>query len=320
MDESNTTIRKEIQIFKEDEPAPIGLSCIYVYEIEDELVKCGCTTNAKKRRGQLHNIRRNRLITSNGRFAVLPIRNKFVQNAEKIFFKHLHGRQGKTELFSMSFADGVKSLEAFLLSEQGQQMYLSEDGQIDERVREVGKQVEAECRSEKKRKRKNDAKKAFRGIFMKTRWALPHDTLRLHGEKGKMSFPALDLVVRLDKYVQMWREFREKNVSFDALSDEFGTTEDTVVWVLYKVAAYLRLLEFDVVHFGGTSLTEDRWGTPTQVRMLRERLFDEMVKRGNGKVANDINRKVEERLSEMEDRLFAFEFSKDVNEAEGLDI
>ncbi len=89
-------------------------SCVYIYEVEGNLVKCGCTKNAYKRLCNIRNLKKIRGIQDSCcKFAFLPVELKHIYKVEKalfLCFKH-ECRLKDTELFRTTFKNALNKLK-----------------------------------------------------------------------------------------------------------------------------------------------------------------------------------------------------------------
>lgn len=99
-----------LQLFDAETEIP-SIPCIYVFEINNELVKCGMTSNIKNRIKGLNQIKRIRFENLDiFNLAILEVSEGKLSKAEKIFFNKLTKRQDNTELFAITFSNAVSVL------------------------------------------------------------------------------------------------------------------------------------------------------------------------------------------------------------------
>ena len=99
----------EIRVYKDYKDAH-PISGVYVFEVEKGLVKCGMSSNVKKRFKQLVEIKKHREVYLHGRAAILPVDEERLKRAEEAFFSLLSGNIEGTELFKISFERALNAL------------------------------------------------------------------------------------------------------------------------------------------------------------------------------------------------------------------
>ena len=129
----NTTISSngvfefnQVQVFNKSHTAP-NIPCIYIFEVEKGVVKCGCSKKAENRRDQLYDIQRHRGVEIGGRFAILPVDEKCIIRSERLFFSKLKNRLPDTEIFNITFETALKTLREINVPENYNIFYLSSE-------------------------------------------------------------------------------------------------------------------------------------------------------------------------------------------------
>ena len=125
-------------------------------------------------------------------------------------------------------------------------------------------------------------------------------------QHDQITFPSRDVIVRADKAVECWLRMKSGK-SFDDIAKEFGTDVRKVVRTLYATSLRLQITAFVEVKYGKHALwncpfTEDKWGTWEQVEASHQCLYDVMVKQGDGRLADNWKKQVDETLDTLERR------------------
>lgn len=115
-----------------------------------------------------------------------------------------------------------------------------------------------------------------------------------------------DVIVKADKAVECWLRMKS-GTSFEDIAKDFETDVQKVVRTLYATSLRLQITAFVEAHYGKHALwdcpfTEDKWGTWPQVEELHHKLYDEMVKQGDKRLADYWKKKVDETVDMLERR------------------
>ena len=125
----------EIRVYKDYLDAP-PISGVYVFEVEEGLVKCGMSKNVEKRFSKLAEIKKHREASLHGRAAILPVDEERLKRAEEAFFSLLSGNIEGTELFKISFERALKALRKLYESNPPSMFHLTdEEKAVNERRR-----------------------------------------------------------------------------------------------------------------------------------------------------------------------------------------
>lgn len=116
----------QVQVFNKNHAVP-NISCIYVFEVEKGVVKCGCSKKAENCRVQLYDIQRHRGLEVGGRFAILPINRECIIRSECLFFSKLKKRLPGTEIFNITFEYALRKLREINIPENYNIFYLSSE-------------------------------------------------------------------------------------------------------------------------------------------------------------------------------------------------
>ena len=143
----------------------------------------------------------------------------------------------------------------------------------------------------------NAAENLLKGQFLQFLDIYQHD---------QITFPARDVIVRADKAVECWLRMKSGK-SFDDIAKEFGTDVRKVVRTLYATSLRLQITAFVEAKYGKHALwncpfTEDKWGRWEQVEASHHCLYDAMVKQGDGRLADNWKKQVNETLDTLERR------------------
>ena len=116
----------QVQVFNKSHAVP-NIPCIYVFEVEKGVVKCGCSKKAENCRDQLYDIQRHRGVEVGGRFAILPINRECIIRSERLFFSKLKSRLPGTEIFNITFEYALRKLREINIPENYNIFYLSSE-------------------------------------------------------------------------------------------------------------------------------------------------------------------------------------------------
>lgn len=120
----------------------------------------------------------------------------------------------------------------------------------------------------------------------------------------KIEFPRRELIVKLDRAVEMWLRLKD-GASFDELGREFGASTQAVVRFLFAVSLRLQYVAFRETAYAMHNVWEpsfcaERWGDFTTVEALHNRLYEAMVKQGDKHMADSEKAAVERKLQKLE--------------------
>ena len=124
----------EIRVYKDYKDAP-PISGVYVFEVEKGLVKCGMSSNVKKRFIQLVDIKKHREVSLHGRATVLPVDEDKLKRAESAFFELLSGNIEGTELFKISFERALKALRRLYENNPPSMFHLTDEEKAEKELR-----------------------------------------------------------------------------------------------------------------------------------------------------------------------------------------
>ena len=143
----------------------------------------------------------------------------------------------------------------------------------------------------------NAAENLLKGRFLEVLDIYQHD---------QIAFPSRDVIVRADRAVECWLRMKSGK-SFEDIAKEFGTDVRKVVRTLYATSLRLQITAFVEAKYGKHALwncpfTADKWGTWEQVEASHQCLYDAMVKQGDGRLADNWKKQVDETLDTLERR------------------
>ncbi len=124
----------EIRVYKDYKDAP-PISGVYVFEVEEGLVKCGMSGNVKKRFSKLVEIKKHREASIHGRAAVLPVDEERLKRAEVAFFALLSENAYGTELFKISFEGALKALRRLYENNPPSMFHLTDEEKAEKELR-----------------------------------------------------------------------------------------------------------------------------------------------------------------------------------------
>ena len=124
----------EIRVYKDYKDAP-PISGVYVFEVDKGLVKCGMSSNVKKRFIQLVDIKKHREASLHGRAAILPVDEERLKRAESAFFELLSGNIEGTELFKISFERALKALRRLYENNPPSMFHLTDEEKAEKELR-----------------------------------------------------------------------------------------------------------------------------------------------------------------------------------------
>lgn len=137
----------EIHVYKDYLDAP-PISGVYVFEVEEGLVKCGMSGNVKKRFSKLVDIKKHREAPSGGRAAILPVDEEKLKRAEKAFFVLLSGNIEGTELFKTSFEIALKALRKLYENNPPSMFHLTDEEKAEKELRKLEREKATKKSSE----------------------------------------------------------------------------------------------------------------------------------------------------------------------------
>lgn len=125
-------------------------------------------------------------------------------------------------------------------------------------------------------------------------------------QRDQISWFSRDVIVKADKAVECWLRMKT-GTSFEDIAKAMGTDVQKVVRTLYATSLRLQITAFVEVHYGKHALwncpfTEDKWGAFETVEELHHKLYDEMVKQGDQRLADYWKKRVDETLDMLERR------------------
>ena len=126
----------EIRVYKDYLDAP-PISGVYIFEVGKGLVKCGMSSNVKKRFKQLVEIKKHRESSLHGRAAVLPVDTERLNRAESAFFALLSGNVDGTELFKISFERALKALRKLYENNPPSMFHLTDEEKAEEKLKDL---------------------------------------------------------------------------------------------------------------------------------------------------------------------------------------
>ena len=126
----------EIRVYKDYLDAP-PISGVYIFEVGKGLVKCGMSSNVKKRFKQLMEIKKHRESSLHGRAAVLPVDTERLNRAESAFFALLSGNVDGTELFKISFERALKALRKLYENNPPSMFHLTDEEKAEEKLKDL---------------------------------------------------------------------------------------------------------------------------------------------------------------------------------------
>ena len=120
----------------------------------------------------------------------------------------------------------------------------------------------------------------------------------------KIEFPKRELIVKLDRAVEMWLRLKD-GASFDELGREFGASTQAVVRFLFAVSLRLQYVAFRETVYAKhnvwePSFIESKWGSWNTVTEIHNRLYQAMVRQGDKHMADEEKARVEKKLQKLE--------------------